>query len=96
MSEVTLTITDPIYINTEAGLANTDILLEVQPPFYIGIIDSDLAILGIATSAEINAGVSNAKSITPLGIAGSLYRKVYIQTLEPTAPVEGDLWIVKS
>jgi hypothetical protein len=46
MSDVTLTITDPIYINTEAGIAGTDILLEVQPPFYIGLIEPSEIIIG--------------------------------------------------
>ena len=42
MSEVTLTVTDPIYINTVAGTPNTDILLTVQQPYYIGVVGSDV------------------------------------------------------
>jgi len=45
------------------------------------------------TSAEINAGTEISKFLTPATIAGSLYRKVYIQTATPTSPVAGDLWI---
>jgi hypothetical protein len=46
MADITLTVTYPIYINTEAGLANTDILLTVQPPFYIGLIEPTEIIVG--------------------------------------------------
>ena len=46
-----------------------------------------------ATSAEINTGTQASKVVTPANIAGSLYRKVYIQTATPSSPVAGDLWI---
>ena len=42
MSDVTLTITDPIYINTIEGTPNTDILLTIEPPHYIGVVDSEV------------------------------------------------------
>lgn len=47
MSEVILTITDPIYINTVAGTPNTDILLEVQEPYYIGIVGAEVIVTEI-------------------------------------------------
>ena len=41
MSEVILTITDPIYISVVAGDPNADILLELAEVYYIGIIEAD-------------------------------------------------------
>jgi len=46
-----------------------------------------------ASAAETNTGTEISKFVTPAGIAGSLYRKVYIQTATPSAPMAGDLWI---
>jgi len=46
-----------------------------------------------ATSAEVNTGTEISKVLTPAVIAGSLYRKIYIQTATPSSPVTGDLWI---
>jgi len=48
-----------------------------------------------ATVSEINAGTEATKYISPLSLAGSLYRRTFIQTEEPTAPKDGDIWIVK-
>jgi hypothetical protein len=64
MSNVTLTITDPIYINTEAGLPNTDILLEVQQPFYIGLIDQTNIVIGVGERlTTVHAGVYLEESV---------------------------------
>ena len=46
-----------------------------------------------ATSADVDTGTENSKVLTPANLAGSIYRKVYIQTATPSAPVTGDLWI---
>lgn len=51
--------------------------------------------ISAATTEEINAGTEAAKYVAPSALAGSLYRRVHIQTDEPVAPSEGDLWIVK-
>lgn len=48
-----------------------------------------------ATTEEINTGTESAKYIVPSALAGSAYRRTFIQTEEPTAPKDGDLWIVK-
>jgi hypothetical protein len=51
--------------------------------------------LQVATVSEVNAGTEVEKYISPLALAGSAYRRTFIQTEEPIAPKDGDLWIVK-
>jgi hypothetical protein len=51
--------------------------------------------LSKATIEDINTGTESAKYIVPSALAGSAYRRIFIQTEEPTAPQNGDLWIVK-
>ena len=46
-----------------------------------------------ASYTEINTGTETSKFVSPVAIAASLYRKVYIQSGTPSTPVAGDLWI---
>lgn len=46
-----------------------------------------------ATSDEINTGSLDNKYVSPQGLDGSLYRRIYIQETEPTDLQDGDIWI---
>ena len=47
-----------------------------------------------ATPLEVSAG-TGSKYVSPAALAGSIYRRIYIQAQEPADPLEGDLWIIK-
>lgn len=85
----------------QVSLAIVDIAAGVSNIFADDITDERVYISAYAdriiyaTSSEVDLGSEDQKGVSPAGLAGSRYRRIYVSDDAPTSSdgVDGDLWL---